>query len=131
MCAMTPRLSPVWADPLTTARLCVDARVTVPAWVASTRDARNTGLLRTTGLDGALLIERCGSVHTIGMQYPIDVVFLDAGRRVIDVVTMRPGRIGRPRLRAKTVVELAAATAAPLGITRGALVTVEQVGPEL
>ncbi|WP_083942209.1 DUF192 domain-containing protein [Sanguibacter suarezii] len=128
---MTPVLSPVWADPQTTARLCVDSRATVPAWVATTRDARNTGLLRTTGLDGALLIERCGSVHTIGMQYPIDVVFLSAERRVVDVVTMRPGRIGRPRLRARSVVELPAAAAARLGIVRGSVVTVEEVGAGL
>lgn len=112
---------------MTSARLRVDAQATVPVWVASTREARNTGLLRTTGLDGALLIERCASVHTIGMRYPIDVVFLDARRRVVDVVTMRPGRIGRPRLRARSVVELPASDAARWGITRGAVITVDQV----
>ena len=112
---------------MTSARLRVDAQATVPVWVASTREARNTGLLRTTGLDGALLIERCASVHTIGMRSPIDVVFLDARRRVVDVVTMRPGRIGRPRLRARSVVELPASDAARWGITRGAVITVDQV----
>ena len=33
----------------------------------------------------ALLIERCGSVHTVGMKYPLDLVFLDRQNRVTRV----------------------------------------------
>ncbi len=33
----------------------------------------------------ALLIERCNSVHTVGMRYPLDLVFLDRARRVVGV----------------------------------------------
>ena len=40
-----------------------------------------------------LLIERCGSVHTLGMRYAIDVVFLDRERRVTRVcANVAPGR---------------------------------------
>ena len=35
-----------------------------------------------------LLIPRCRSVHTFGMRFPLDVVFLDAGLRPI---SRRPG----------------------------------------
>ena len=31
----------------------------------------------------ALLIAPCASVHTVGMRYPLDVVFLDAANRVV------------------------------------------------
>jgi len=43
--------------------------------------------------EGLLLLE-CGSVHTIGMSYPIDVAFLDAEGMVVRNVTLRPCRVG-------------------------------------
>lgn len=45
------------------------------------------------GADAALVIERCGAVHTVGMRFSIDVVFLDRAWRVVRVVrNVRPGR---------------------------------------
>jgi uncharacterized membrane protein (UPF0127 family) len=32
-----------------------------------------------------LLIPRCRSVHTFGMRFPLDVLFLDGGNRVIEL----------------------------------------------
>jgi uncharacterized protein len=44
--------------------------------------------------EGMLLLE-CGSVHTIGMGYPIDVAFLDAeGRVVSSIAGLGPWRLG-------------------------------------
>jgi len=40
-----------------------------------------------------MLLERCRSVHTIGMSFPITVVFLDASWRVIRVVRTPAGRV--------------------------------------
>ncbi len=80
-------------------------RVVASLEVARTRAERRRGLLGRDDLTGALLIERCRCVHTIGMSFDIDVMFLDARRRVVDIVRMPPGRIGRPRLRARSVVE--------------------------
>ena len=41
----------------------------------------------------ALLIERCGSVHTVGMRFALDLVFLDRGWRVVRVArNVGPGR---------------------------------------
>ena len=40
----------------------------------------------------ALLIERCGSVHTVGMRYPLDLVFLDKKLHVTRVVPNVPPR---------------------------------------
>jgi uncharacterized membrane protein (UPF0127 family) len=56
---------------------------TVP--VATTLPSRLLGLalLRGGRAGAGLLIPRCRSVHTFGMRFPIDVLFLDADGRVI------------------------------------------------
>lgn len=46
------------------------------------------------GPGAALLIDRCGSVHTVGMRFAIDAVFLDRAWRVTRVCReVRPGRL--------------------------------------
>ena len=57
---------------------------------------RTLGLLGrdALGSGAALLIERCGAVHTVGMRFALDVVFLDRACRVARVVRgVRPGRL--------------------------------------
>ncbi|WP_240646171.1 DUF192 domain-containing protein [Georgenia sp. SYP-B2076] len=88
--------------------------------MAASGPARRQGLLGTDGLDGLLWIERCSSVHTFGMRYPIDVAYLTRSGRVLDVATMRPGRAGLPRLRARSVLEAPAGVMAGLGVRPGA-----------
>ncbi|QDC25918.1 DUF192 domain-containing protein [Georgenia yuyongxinii] len=88
-------------------------------WVARNRAERRQGLLGTDHLDGALLIERCSSVHTVGMRYAIDVAFVGAAGRVRDVVTMVPGRVGLPRPLARAVVEAPAGELRRLGVRPG------------
>jgi hypothetical protein len=44
-----------------------------------------------------LLIPRCGSVHTFGMRFPLDVLFLDRDRRALS----RRLRVGAGRLLAE------------------------------
>ena len=46
---------------------------------------RLQGLLGKTGLSDqqGLLRTACGSVHTVGMCFPIDVIFLDADLRIL------------------------------------------------
>ncbi len=46
------------------------------------------------GSGAALLIERCGSIHTVGMRFAIDTVFLDRAWRVVRLRRdVRPGRL--------------------------------------
>lgn len=56
------------------------------AWMADRWWPRLRGLLlrRPLARDGsqALVIRPCASVHTMGMGYALDLVFLDAGQRV-------------------------------------------------
>ena len=79
--------------------------VLASAEVARTWTARARGLLGRTGIDGAFIIIKCRSVHTIGMKFPIDVAYLDADGAVLKVVHMRRFRIGLPVWKAAMVVE--------------------------
>jgi uncharacterized membrane protein (UPF0127 family) len=58
--------------------------------------------------DDALLIRRCRSVHTFGMRFPIDVVFVDRDWRVVRIVRdVGPRRVVRCR-GADAVIEVLA-----------------------
>lgn len=72
---------------------------------ANGRRARRRGLIGRSELSGALHIEPARAVHTIGVKFPIDVAFLDGDGVVIDMVTMKPYRLGRPRLASRSVIE--------------------------
>jgi uncharacterized protein len=72
------------------------------------------GLQRLTGLIGrrdwpaglALEIPRCRSVHTFGMRFPLDLVWLDGARRVVRVDRAVPAWRVRWCLAARSVLEL-------------------------
>jgi uncharacterized protein len=82
-----------------------DGEVLATLETAESMRAKLRGLLGRDGVDGALLIPRAKSVHTVGMRFPIDVAFCDRDMRVIATVCMRRWRLGRPRLRARCVIE--------------------------
>jgi uncharacterized protein len=78
--------------------------------VASTRRTRGKGLARLDELPAghALLLEPCRSVHTIGMRFALDLVWLNAAGEVVRVdAGVAPRRV-RSCLRARAVVECAA-----------------------
>lgn len=85
--------------------LVSDARVLASAEMAKTRRARRRGLLGRSCLDGALVIEPCRWIHTIGMKFPIDVAYLDPDGVVIKTMQMHRHRLGVPVRRARSVVE--------------------------
>lgn len=80
--------------------------------VADSPGARRTGLLNRKALhrgDG-LWITQAFSIHTFGMRFPIDVVFLDSNGRVVGVSpNLQPGRWARHR-DASSVIELPSGT---------------------
>jgi uncharacterized membrane protein (UPF0127 family) len=71
---------------------------------------RMRGLMGRRGLPAAtgMLFHRCRSVHTVGMRFPLDVVFLDRTFRVVDVRSVSPGRWVVRCAGAAHVLELAA-----------------------
>lgn len=82
-----------------------DGKVLASLEVATERTERRRGLLGRDGIEGAMLIERAHSVHTIGMRFPLDVAHLDSTGTVLRTATMVPHRIGRPVLGAACVLE--------------------------
>ena len=75
--------------------------------VASTRRARGRGLAGLDDLpaDHALLLEPCRSVHTFGMRFALDLLWLDAAGNVLrQDAGVAPRRV-RSCLRARAVVE--------------------------
>ncbi|MFB7103992.1 MULTISPECIES: DUF192 domain-containing protein [Streptomyces] len=107
-----------------TGTLTVPEGATVPVEVAASYRARRRGLLGRDGVAGAMLLTPANSVHTFGMRFPIDVAYLDRRLRVLAVVTMRPGRLGLPRPRARHVLEAEAGAMAGWGLRPGVVVTV-------
>ena len=82
---------------------------------------RMRGLLGRTALGPAqgMLLPHCGMIHTFGMGYPIDVVYLDRRNRVLKVSPALAPRRMDGHWRARTVLELAAGSAAACGIAPG------------
>lgn len=99
--------------------------VSVPLEIAASYRARTKGLLGRDAIDGAMLLSPANSVHTFRMRIPIDVAYLDRHLEVIAVTTMKPGRLGMPRLRARHVVEAEAGVMAGWGLRVGIRVEIE------
>jgi len=81
--------------------------------LADTFWQRLKGLLGTKFLQlgHGLIIKPCSSVHTFGMNYPIDVLFVDSNHCIIKIVeNMLPSKASMAA-RSQYVVELPAGTA--------------------
>jgi uncharacterized protein len=78
--------------------------------VASTRRARLLGLagLDREAVGAGLLIPRCASVHTFGMRFELDLVFLDDGGRALGARLAVPPRRVAWRRGAAAVLEIPA-----------------------
>lgn len=92
--------------------------------VADSFFTRLVGLLATKSLKPGegLMIKPCASIHTFGMRYPIDVVFVDASHTVVEIAAdLMPGCLAVSR-DAAYVIELPQGTAAT---------TLTQIGDKL
>ncbi|WP_189761926.1 DUF192 domain-containing protein [Streptomyces xanthochromogenes] len=96
----------------------------VPLEIAASYRARTRGLLGRDGIDGAILLTPASSVHTFRMRFAIDVAHLDRRFRVIAVRTMRPGRLGAIRPRARYVLEAEAGAMAAWGLRPGVRIAI-------
>ena len=82
-----------------------DDQVLAALELAEERRARMRGLLGRDHVDGALLIRPGKSVHSFGMQFPIDVAFCDRAGIVLRLSTLAPRRVSRPVRRSSLVIE--------------------------
>lgn len=96
--------------------------IAVETAVAGSTLARMKGLLGKKGMAAgeALLIKPCKGVHTVGMKFPIDVLFLDKENRVLSMrKNLRPNRATAFYLKAAAVLELPAGTLQNTGTEAG------------
>lgn len=79
---------------------------------AQTTIARMKGLLGKKHLEQeGLLIKPCKQIHSIGMRFPFDAVFLDGNDQVCHIhENMMPGEISKFVVKAKAVLEIPAGT---------------------
>ena len=118
--------------------LTVNGRVVAEAEIAADAGARTKGLLgrddmkregdmdeKGDATDSVLVLEPAGWIHTLGMRFAIDVAYVDRRGRVMSVRTMKPWRVGMPRLRSRRVLEAAAGSFARWNLKAGDLVHVK------
>ena len=106
-------------------RLIVEGREVGEVLEARGPIGRFLGLMGRSQLpagDG-LLFNRCSSIHTSFMRFPIDVVYLDDSWKVIKISYVWPWRVSSTR-GARTVIELPLGASARLGLAPGVRVEV-------
>ena len=106
--------------------LVSDARVLASAERARTRTERRKGLIGREDLEGALILEPCRWVHTIGMRFPIDVAFVSESGEVVKTMQMHQQRVGVPVWRASVVIEAEAGAFARWGLRVGDVVEIRE-----
>lgn len=97
--------------------------------VADSPRRRMVGLLGTTSLEPGcgLLIFPTQAVHTFGMKYPLDLIFLDKKKRVVGVRhSVRPYRLSPIFWKAECVLELPASTIEQTKTEKGDSITWEE-----
>lgn len=104
---------------------CASGRVLASSVrLAGASRERRTGLLGRAVLEAGagLWIAPSEAIHTFGMQFPIDAIFLDKQQRVCKISPhVRPSRIAFC-WRADSVLEIEAGSAERAGLRPGALV---------
>ena len=101
------------------------------AVVAGTSKERRTGLLKRTGLEAGegMWIAPCECIHTFGMKFPIDVLFLSKKRTVVKIAAAVPRRRIAAAWLAHSVLELPAGTIAQTQTAVGDQLVVERAEP--
>jgi uncharacterized membrane protein (UPF0127 family) len=100
-------------------------RLRMQVHICESRFERGRGLLMRPRPDvhTAFLLRNCRAIHTIGMVYPLDVLFCDAAGRILKIVpALRPCRLAHES-RARQVWELCAGGASYWGWRVGDAIT--------
>ncbi len=91
------------------------------ALLAGNSRERRTGLLKHASLPAGegLWIVPCEAIHTFGMKFPIDILFLDRKRKILKTRNAIVPRRFSVCLRAHSVLELPAGTLLGTGTEAG------------
>jgi len=96
--------------------------------VAATFWSRFRGLLGRNDYScgEALVIKPCTSVHTVGMKFAIDVLFVSAQNEIVHIIEAMPARRFSPWIKnASYVVELPAGRIASCQVKTGHTLTIK------
>ncbi len=104
--------------------LVSEERVLASAEIAQQRCDRRRGLLGRDHFEGALILQPCRWVHTVGMRFSVDVAYLDDEGRVVKTVHMQRNRVGIPAWQASTVLEAEAGAFARWGLRVGDIIEI-------
>jgi uncharacterized membrane protein (UPF0127 family) len=107
-----------------------DDEVLATAEVAASSRARRRGLIGRDCVEGALVLQPCRQVHTLGMRFPIDVIWCDRTGSVLRISTLPPWRVSRIVWRARFVIEAPAGAASRWCLEVGDVVQVCATGPD-
>ena len=102
--------------------LTADGRDLATVELATSPFTRARGLLGRDRLEPAraLWLAPCRAIHTIGMRFTIDIVFLDRASSVVALfASVPPWRLVWGGWRARGALELAAGECARLGVRHG------------
>jgi len=93
-----------------TVRMMQQGRVLLPEVLVADRvTERMRGLLgrRSLAAGSGMLLRPCGSLHTLGMRFALDVVYFDANWRAVRIVRrLPPWRISFGGWRARAALEM-------------------------
>lgn len=95
-------------DSTTTSAFDDNKRIAITLFSTENIIERTGGLLRLSPLakDQGLLIKKCNSIHTFGMKYSLDVVYLNRHYKVVKLVeNIKPRRMSLC-LKARHTLEL-------------------------
>jgi len=81
-----------------------DGDVVCALEMTDTFGERARGLRGRDSCEGGLLLAGARAVHTLGMQFPLDVAFLAEDLTVVRLVRLPPGRLALPRRGARSVL---------------------------
>jgi len=99
-----------------------DETVLAALEVAESFRDRSRGLLGRDGIEGAILLRPARQVHSFGMRFALDVAFCTGGTPelvVARMVCLPPGRITRPSIRCRCVIEAEAGAFGRWGLRTG------------
>nr|WP_269328087.1 DUF192 domain-containing protein [Kineosporia mesophila] len=99
--------------------MLVDGVEVAEVEMATSYAQRSRGLLGRDGVATGLVLRPGSSVHTIGMRFAIDVVYVRRDGTVLAVVPMVPQRVGLPRPRSGWILETETGRAQEWGIEPG------------
>jgi uncharacterized membrane protein (UPF0127 family) len=121
-------------SPMSAVNATRGTRLSTSVRVANTHWSRFRGLIGTPSADfefgQALWIVPCRGVHTFGMRFPLDLIYLDRSGNVVEVLeNVRPWRVGPVRLSAASVLELPAGAIRTSGTERSDRIEIAQAKP--